>query len=101
MFATDTARGLDVFGRSLWLTHHDHQTQAVNVDAHRDHVRGQYDVESVREGLSQLVQIAGDVRRRFATRQLDDFVDLSARSVAWFKEFQAILDVVVDLHAGT
>jgi hypothetical protein len=38
IYATNTARGLDVLGSRLRLTEHDHQPQTRDVEAHGDHV---------------------------------------------------------------
>ena len=44
LVSTDSACGLDVLGGRLRLTEHDHQPEARDVQADRDHVRRQRDV---------------------------------------------------------
>ena len=41
------AGGLDVFGGGLGLIEHHHQAEACDVQAHRDHVGGQGDIQAL------------------------------------------------------
>lgn len=52
--ATDAAAGLDVFGAGLGLAENDHQPQPGDVEADRDHVGGQGDIDPVGSGKVEI-----------------------------------------------
>src|SRR5262249_45059855 len=49
--AADPACGLDVLGRGLRLSVHDHESEAVDVDADGDHVAREKDIDRIPAGL--------------------------------------------------
>ena len=73
----NTAARLDVLGVGLGLPHDDHQSQARNVEPHRDHVRGESAVHPVLDVVEIRLETSlggSDLVRADTGREFDDLI---------------------------
>ena len=103
MHAADAARRLDVLGRRLRLPVDDHEAEAIDVDAHREHVRREQDVDRIRstcpleERAVELLEPVCDVVAPRPAGELLPLEDPPLRPVAASSQHpEAGGDVVVD-----